>query len=133
MASWENAVVRVFKGNPDKPGSEYLGSSFLISDRYLLTCRHVVDEKKVAPKEIFLVSDLGAFERGGVRKVDKPINHPGDVDVALLPLKEPAGTRTCCVSRRAGQARQWRLPIDWRLHGSWPGPGNSPVDDIRLR
>lgn len=82
MADWKRAVARVYKGSRDEDG-EYCGTAFMISDRWLLTCWHVL--RNVQEKDLRLY-DVAAW-RGGLRRVRRIIANE-QVDVALLELSE---------------------------------------------
>ncbi|MCI5167159.1 MAG: serine protease [Candidatus Electrothrix sp. GM3_4] len=84
MADWKGAVARLYKGKRGETGSEYCGTAFMVSNRHLLTCFHVV--RDLQEEDIFLY-DVAAW-RGGLRRIRSI--HPNEhVDVAVLELREP--------------------------------------------
>lgn len=93
MVDWRRAIVRVWHGRPNDSGV-YLGTAFFVAAGYLLTCKHVIEG--IPHREIYLLSDTGAWSEGGARKVQQPVMHP-DYDVAYLPLLKPVQD-ACCIS-----------------------------------
>nr|VFK26481.1 MAG: Trypsin-like peptidase domain-containing protein [Candidatus Kentron sp. MB]VFK30357.1 MAG: Trypsin-like peptidase domain-containing protein [Candidatus Kentron sp. MB]VFK75184.1 MAG: Trypsin-like peptidase domain-containing protein [Candidatus Kentron sp. MB] len=94
MDDWMRAVVRVWDGNPFEDGI-YLGTAFFIAPGYLLTAGHVLDNMKERDFEnVFLHSDLGAWEGGGIRRIRKPLLY-SKLDVAILPLERAAENPYC--------------------------------------
>lgn len=91
MSDLSSAVVKVFRGKPldrsSRSVAEFRGTAFLITDRWLLTCKHVVDE--IPAEEIFLLGD-GAWDGGGVRRIKDFRLHDGR-DVAALELAKETG------------------------------------------
>ncbi|MCI5179518.1 MAG: serine protease [Candidatus Electrothrix sp. AW3_4] len=84
MADWKRAVARVYRGKRGETGSEYRGTAFMISDRWLLTCWHVV--RGLETEEIHLYG--AASWNAGVRRLNTVI-HDERKDVALLELCVP--------------------------------------------
>ncbi|MCI5145471.1 MAG: serine protease [Candidatus Electrothrix sp. AR3] len=84
MANWKGAVARLYKGIRGEAGSEYCGTAFMVSDRYMLTCFHVI--RNLDEDDIRLY-DVAAW-RGGLRRV-RSIHSNENVDVAVLELREP--------------------------------------------
>ncbi|MCP4697935.1 MAG: trypsin-like peptidase domain-containing protein [Gammaproteobacteria bacterium] len=84
---WKRAIVRVWRGRPDK-GGKYQGTAFFIAPGYLVTAKHVIEG--IAFKNIYLHSDTGAWIEGGLRKIRQPCPHPDPkTDIAVLPLEKP--------------------------------------------
>ncbi|WLE98575.1 MAG: serine protease [Candidatus Electrothrix communis] len=84
MADWRGAIARLYKGKRGETGSEYCGTAFMVSNRHLLTCFHVV--RDLQEEDVFLY-DVTAW-RGGLRRV-RSIYSNEHVDVAVLELREP--------------------------------------------
>ncbi|CAK8713238.1 hypothetical protein KKHLCK_02275 [Candidatus Electrothrix laxa] len=83
MADWKRAVARLYQGRRDE-GGVYRGTAFMISNRHLLTCFHVVRD---LTKDDIRLYDVAAWD-AGVRKVREIISDE-NIDIALLELVEP--------------------------------------------
>ena len=81
MVGWSDAVVRLWKGNTRGERS-FLGTGFFISDTYLLTCRHVIQEAENHPIFFF------GSDQEGNQKIENIIDVRGR-DIAVLRLSAP--------------------------------------------
>lgn len=80
MTEHRRAIVRVWSG---RRSSRFLGSGFLISGRYVVTCHHVI--KDVSGEDLFV---NGPGFMGGQRRVRGIKSHP-ILDIAALEIDQP--------------------------------------------
>ncbi len=96
MADWKQAVARLYNGIRGE-GGVYCGTVFMISDRWLLTCWHVV--RGLQTEKIYLY-DANACQGGGLRVKNIVANET--LDVALLELRTSVQKDPKCIA----------LPVD---------------------
>ena len=83
MADWKRAVARVYSCISGGERRQFCGTAFMVSDRHLLTCWHVI---RNVQEEALYIRD--AISCGGGELPVRLIASKQDVDVALLELKE---------------------------------------------
>ncbi|MCI5123603.1 MAG: serine protease [Candidatus Electrothrix sp. AR5] len=83
MADWKRAIARVYSGC-GKNG-QFCGTAFMVSDRHLLTCWHVVRD---APKDTLFVRNATSCGGGELPVRLVASKQDVNIDVALLELKQ---------------------------------------------
>lgn len=83
MDEWKQAIARVYSGC-GKDG-QFCGTAFMVSDRHLLTCWHVVRD---APKDTLYVRNATSCQGGDLPVRLVASKQDVDIDVALLELKQ---------------------------------------------
>jgi hypothetical protein len=95
--NWEQAVVRVWHGLPDK-SSKYRGTAFLIAPGYLVTVKHIIG---LLPCNTLYLN--GPAWYGSTHGIEEIFCHPS-LDIAVLKLKEVTHTAPYIPLARPGQA-----------------------------
>ncbi|WPD21225.1 MAG: serine protease [Candidatus Electrothrix scaldis] len=83
MADWKRAVARVYSGC-GKEG-QFCGTAFMVSDRHLLTCWHVVRD---VPKDTLYVRNATSCGGGNLPVRLIASKQDAGIDVALLELQQ---------------------------------------------